>query len=168
MEIKALESTTLSAINQLTQLDLPFAAATLCYVMIERCLKLYLLKNRITLAASEIDTCARVGRERTLRFEDHRNDDERDFVNGFLNEIQLGSLEIVFRIQNRRITVDRNRLIHSGFYLSVEKDMTSGDRQNRNWQHYATAARHLQFCSTNCFKVPIMFDEPSRQLSFIC
>ena len=168
MEIKALESTTLSAINQLAQLDLPFAAATLCYVMIERCLKLYLLKNRITLAAPEIDTCAWVGRGRKVRFEDHRYDDEIDFVNGFLNEIPLGSLEIIFRVQNRRITVDRNRLIHSGFYLSLEKDMTSWDRQKRNWHHYATAARHLQFCSTNCFKVPITFDEPSGQLSFVC
>jgi hypothetical protein len=168
MNIKDMESNTLSAINNLTKLELPFAAAVLCYVMTERCLKLYLLQNRITLTASEIDTCARVGRGRNLRFEDHRNDNETDFINNFLNEIQLGGLEIVFRVQNRSIAVDRNKLIHSGFYLSSEKDMNSCDRQNQNWHHYTTAARHLQFCSTNYFKVPIVFDEPSRQLNFIC
>ena len=161
-----MESTTLSAINRLTELEMPFAAAILCYVMIERCLKLYLLQNRITLTASDIDICARVGRERTLRFKDYASNDEPEFVENFLNEIQLGGLEIIYRIQNHGIASDRNKLIHSGFYIELEKNMSFDDRQEQNWNHYITAAKHLHVCSTTCFNIPINFDESSKILKF--
>lgn len=166
MNIKEMESTTLSAINKLTELEFPFAAAILCYVMVERCLKLYLLQNRNTLTASDIDICVGVGKGRTLRFRDYASNDEPAFVGNFLNEIQLGGLEIIFRIQNQGIANDRNELIHSGFYLDIEKNMSFDNRQEQNWNHYITAAKHLHFCSTNCFYIPISFDESSKILTF--
>lgn len=165
MNIKDMESTTLSAINKLTDLKMPFAAAILCYVMIERCLKLYLLQNRNTLTASDIDICARVGRGKSLRFKDYASN-EVAFVNDFLNEIQLGGLEIIYRIQTEGIAYDRNKLIHSGVYLDIEKNMAFDDRQEQNWKHYITAAKHLYVCSTTCFNIPIIFDESSKILRF--
>jgi hypothetical protein len=165
MNIKNMESTTLSAINKLVELEMPFAAATLCYVMVERCLKLYLLQKRNNLAKNDIDISAKVGSNK-LRFKDHANADESTFVDKFLNTIQLGGLEIVFRIQAQGIKDARNKLIHSGFYLDQEKNMSSEDRQSRNWHHYEIAAKHLSYCSNNCFKNPINFNETSKLLKF--
>lgn len=165
MNIKTLESPTLLAINKLTELKMPFAAATLCYVMIERCLKLYLLQNCNTLTMSDIDICAKVG-SKNLRFKDYANKDEATFVNDFLNTIQLGGLEIVFRIQPRCIKDARNKLIHSGFYLGQEKNLSFYDRQSQNWCHYKIAAEHLSYCSKNCFKSPITYNETLKLLKF--
>ena len=165
MNIKSIESTTLSAINKLVNYKMPFVAATLCYVMLERCLKLYLLHNRHTLTASDIDICAKVGSDK-LRFKDYSNEDEAKFVDEFLNTLQLGGLEIVFRIQVQGVKDSRNKLIHSGFYLSSEKDLAFEDRQNQNWIYYETAAKQLSHCSKSCFGTPIVFDEATKLLNF--
>lgn len=160
-----MESTTLLAINKLVELEMPFAAATLCYIMLERCLKLYLLQKRNKLTKNDIDICAKVGSNK-LKFKDYANKDETTFVGEFLNTIQLGGLEIVFHIQNQGIKDARNNLIHSGFYLDQEKDMTFGNRQCQNWNHYEIAVKHLSYCSNNCFKTPVNFNKKSKQLKF--
>lgn len=164
MNIRESESSTLSAINKLVKFELPFAGAALCYVMIERCLKLYLLNNRQSLTPSEIDVCAKVGYKR-LRFKDYANKTDAEFINGFLNTLQLGGLEIVYRIQYK-IRDDRNNLLHSGFYLADQKCKSASERQKENWGYFDTAASHLSRSSRECFKQPIKFESGIRYLQF--
>lgn len=165
MNIQEMESSTLSAINKLAGLEMPFAGAALCYVMIERCLKLYLLESRKSLTASNIDICAKVGINK-IRFKDYASKDEASFVGEFLNTLQLGGLEIVYRIQSQGIADARNELVHSEFYISQQRDLSSDERQKQNWDHYKIAARHLSYSSKKCFKHPINFDETTRLLKF--
>lgn len=163
MKIKNLESTSLSAINKLVEFEMPFAAASLCYVMIERCLKLNLIQNRKKLTQKEVDICAKTGKSK-LRFKDFAQKDDSIFINEYINTIPLGGLEIIFRIQKNKIKDSRNKLIHSGFYIESEKNLPYEKRNDENWKHYRIAKEHLIYCSENCFNMPII--ENSKLIEF--
>lgn len=160
------EQYTIKAISRLVKEEMPFAAAALCYVLIERCLKLHLLKNRKTLGSTEIDIDAKVGDKKDLRFRDFATRPDSEFVESYLNNIPLGGLEIVYRIQSRNVRDARNRLLHSGFYLSDQREAPFAERQAQNWAHYETAAHHLEYCGRSCIGEAIEYDTATKELRF--
>jgi len=133
---------TLEAINSL-EAKYPYAATVLGYVVLERLLKLHLLRNRMTLTAEEVDFDKKVGRK-GQRLGDARDLDDKSFIQRFLLNCALGDLEDIYKIRPKgRYSKDRNGVFHSNLYLvnQLESDYQSRDAQNR--AYLKKAKEHL-------------------------
>jgi hypothetical protein len=112
----SLEANSLSAIARLEE-GFPYAATLLVYVVLERCLKLYLLENRTILTHPRIDPFVPIGKKHR-RFQDFKNQDDSRFIRDFLLHCTLGSLECIYRVPHHRYSTHRNKVFHSDFYIS--------------------------------------------------
>jgi hypothetical protein len=153
--IRESEKNTLEAINDLVRNEKPFVAGMLSYVMIERCLKIYLIENRSTITESQIDFDAKVGKEK-LSFRQFQKSTHDDFMLKYIMTLTLGALEIIFRIQNNKIAERRNELVHSGIYIICQSQDSENERQNDNVKELEYSIDKLIYVSENCFKEPIV------------
>lgn len=158
------EKHSLEAISQLES-EFPYAATLLVYVVLERCLKLYLFQNRKVLSSEKLDLDVEVklvGKK--AKFNDFRDHDDAAFRDKFLLECPLGSLEKIFKIQDRKYSSSRNNVFHSNLYISdqITSDESTRDAENR--KYLKTAKEHLIEASTLYFHQKII--ESNGRLQF--
>ena len=145
----AREKHTLDAINQLKD-EFPYAATLLIYVMLERCLKLYLLQNRKSLTAKEVDLYNKVGRKNQQLWQ-CRNLDDAAFIEEFLVHCSLGSLEIIYKVPSKKYSNSRNQVLHSELYLGEQRGVENQSRERANRQYFQTAKEQLIHASERYF-----------------
>ena len=151
----SVEAKSLSAIARLESEDFPYAATLLVYVVLERCLKLYMLEKRRILTHRDIDTSIPVGTAR-LRFKDFKNHDDSRFIREFLLRCSLGKLELIYRVPHHRYSSYRNKVFHSNFYISDQLGKDDQVRNRANRQYLRTARAHLIEASERYFHRPII------------
>lgn len=119
------EKNTIDAINKLKD-DYPYAASLLVYVVIERQLKEYILKNR-----NQIDN-----------FKKNITESDNEFIKNVITKLTLEKVEKRLEI-TRGPAKDRSDLMHSNLYLLKEKDLPDCERHNKNIQYFEKAKAHL-------------------------
>jgi hypothetical protein len=143
------EVRSLEAIKELEQ-EFPYAATLLIYVVIERCLKLYLLENRQNLTDAEVDLERCVGRKRQ-RLSDVRGLNDKSFIDNFLVNCPLGALETIYRIPGGRYSHSRNGVFHSDLFLRHQVGSDDTSRNKANQEHLKEAKKHLIEASERYF-----------------
>jgi len=137
------DESTIAAIDRLRG-KYPYAAALLCYTVVERVLKARLIQGW---ESPEIRT-VRLPNKRTLgehsgkRLEELTCPDSDDFFDSVVRKLTLGDLEAMFPDHARNIAKDRNDLVHSNLYL---RDEVGTDTTNADRKRYDMAFEHLQY-----------------------
>ena len=119
-----IEETTIHAINELSD-SYPYAASMLTFVVIERELKEYILKNR---HSDKILRSSRKIDNKTIRDLDLCSEDE--FAAKFLRKLPLGDAEEIVGIcASERPSTLRNDIMHSRRFTTGEKNLTPEKRK---------------------------------------
>lgn len=106
----------LTAINELRG-KYPYAASLLIYIVLERCLKIYLMGNRNeSKVQSTLELTTRINKKQlSYLIKNITNDD--NFLNDVLMHCTLGKLEEIFKIRDKPFSTNRNNIVHSNLYL---------------------------------------------------
>lgn len=125
-----LETHSLKAISKL-EAEFPYAATLLTYAVLERCLRTYLLKNRHILTPVQVDLNKKAGRGGpTLKAVRHLDDDS--FIDQFLVNCTLGTLEYIYKVSHKKYSASRNKVFHSQLYLREQRSKNHQDRDAGN------------------------------------
>ncbi len=164
----ALEANSLETIGCLEE-KYPYAATLLVYVVLERCLKLYLLKQRKEFSkedATRMNLDTQVNKHKLGDFE---KCDDACFIDLFLTKCTLGNLEQLFGIPDKRYSDHRNKVFHSNLYLKDQLGEDSDYCDEENRQYIEKAKEHLIEASKEYFRQEIIEQEiidPKRKLCF--
>ena len=145
------EAHTLKAIGRL-EAEFPSAATLLVYVTLERCLKLFLLEQRHNLTDADVALNKKVGRGKNVTLAGCTHLDDAAFVQTFLAECSLGSMEVLFRVPDKKYSTHRNEVFHSGLYLQNQLGKDYESRHAQNIRYLKTAKEHLIDASTRYFR----------------
>jgi len=146
----------LKAISEL-QVKFPYAVTLLIYTVLERCLKLYLLKNRKTLTEHQFNlkvTANNMKLKQAVRT-------HKDLI-GFLTDCTLSKLEDIYKIYKKdphrkdKYSTCRNDVIHSKLFFRQQlgSDYSSRNKQNRGY--LKDAKKHLIEASEKYFREKII------------
>ena len=156
------EAHSLKAISNLES-GFPYAATLLIYVVLERCLKLHLLKNRNTLTEPEVALNKPVGPHK-LKLVDCKNYDDAVFVEEFLMKCTLGDLEILYKVPSKKYSTPRNKVFHSNFYMIDQLGQDYASREAQNRKFLQAAKEHLIEASDQYFHQRIITSNGVLQL----
>lgn len=140
------EASSIGAIDQLRS-SFPYAAALLCYVVVERVLKSYVLKRRGD--AKYADT--KLPRKKML--DSHGGKTLREvseltseqFLDRILTRLTLGEVEqLLARPEGDKSAHGRNEAMHSNLYLTSEVRLSRDERSAKNEARYEPALNHLK------------------------
>jgi hypothetical protein len=137
------EAHTIKAIGELRQIY-PYAAALLCYVVVERVLKHYVLNhwNDSSLASAKVPQ--RIKTHGGKQLAQLRHLTRRQRLHGVLCEMTLGQIETLLgRSKSDRSATDRNEVVHSNLYLKREATLTQVKRKTKNEARFIKAFSHL-------------------------
>lgn len=156
-----IEESTLKAINVLSG-KYPYAASLLCFVLIERELKDFLIRNRRS--KPYVDSCVCV-RGKCLRVGDYVEDSDEQFVRKFILKVSLGRMEELLGITKNKPSELRNDLMHSNRYIKSERMLVHNRRRKINLQKFDKAKKLL----IQTFKKYSDFDivRKSKELKFV-
>lgn len=144
------EAPSLKAISSLES-EFPYAATLLIYVVLERCLKLRLLKNRKMLTEPEVALNEPVGPRKKLKLVDFKNHNDDTFVERFLMKLTLSDLEIIYKVSDKKYSTPRNKVFHSNFYVNYQLGQDYAFRDAANRQYLQAAKEHLIQASDQYF-----------------
>jgi hypothetical protein len=130
------EKNTIIAIKSLS-VDFPYAAAMLIYILIERFLKVYILKNRYYKELFDPSN------KKFKRITNSLNSNNADFIHDILNDLTLGNVEILINLNNKPYSTNRNNLMHSNTYLSDDVSKDDKTRQKKNDKIFKESLIHL-------------------------
>jgi hypothetical protein len=145
----------LEAINELTD-KFPYAATLLTYTVLERCLKLYLLKNRKTLTEHQFNlkvTANNMKLKEAVR--------TREDLIGFLTDCPLSKLEDIYKIYQKnphrkdKYSSCRNDVIHSNLFFRQQLGSDHPSRNKQNRGYLKDAKKHLIEASERYFRQKI-------------
>ncbi len=137
------DESTIEAIDRLRG-EYPYAAALLCYTVVERVLKARLIQESQSPETSAITLPkkSKLGKYSGKRLDEFDRLNRDDFFKSVVRRLSLGDLEAMLPGHEREIAVDRNDLVHSNLYLrsQVGTDTTTADRER-----YKNALEHLRY-----------------------
>ena len=143
------EKRTIEAINRLTQGDMPYAAAALTYILCERILIIYILKNRRNPNLIKRDF-TKDSYESELSLHSWYRKSESDFYKYFLKNITLGDMSSIIIGFNRNLAEGRNRIVHSKMYIkNSEYERAADERHENNYKLLETAFEDLKYVLEN-------------------
>lgn len=132
------EEETIKAINDL-KANYPYAAAMLCYVVIERQLKEYILKHR-----NDEDREVTLFNGKKVKLKDYVNKSNQEFIGEVLTKLTLSQTEKSLDISTSEgAAKDRDDLMHSNLYILAEKQLSDAERHDKNKEHFERAKPHL-------------------------
>ena len=143
--------------------EFPYAATLLVYTVLERCLKLHLLKNRKTLTQNEVDLETKVGQKKR-KLSNFINLDDNSFIQQVLAYCTPGTMEKIYKVPDRKYSSFRNKVFHSDLYLKDQRTSDYQSRDKANREYLKTAKEHLVEASELYFKLKII--ELNRLLQF--
>jgi hypothetical protein len=139
----ATEVNSLKAISELER-EFPYAATLLIYVILERCLKLYLLENRATLREPEVNLECEAGpKKKKKKLSEAVRFDEDTFIKRFLMHCSLGNLECIYNIPDNKYSRFRNKIFHSNLFLQDQRRRDEQSRGTENRKYLKAAKEHL-------------------------
>jgi hypothetical protein len=137
------ERHSLRAINKL-QRKFPYAATLLTYAVLERCLKLHLLKKRETLTDAQVNLKCKTTYGQRLSLSDVRGLDDDAFIEKFLTVCTLFDLGQIYKVDpHHKYSSSRNDVIHSNLFLRHQLGSHHPSREKQNRAYLKKAKAHL-------------------------
>ena len=137
------DKSTIRAIDRLRE-EYPYAAALLCYTVVERVLKTRLIQEWESpeLMMVHLPGKSTLRENSGKRLKELTCPNRDDFFDSVVRKLTLGDLEAMFPNHARNIAKDRNDLVHSNLYL---RDEVGTDTTNTDRKRYEMALEHLRY-----------------------